>query len=83
MTGWELKAGTEAESLENSIYWHVLHGFLSLVSYMIQNHLPRGGNTHNGLGLPMSIINQENNLQTCPQAKLMEEFSLLWFPLPR
>ena len=28
-----------------------------------EDHQPRNGTTHNGLGSPMSIINQENSLQ--------------------
>lgn len=44
----------------------------SLLSYILQDHLPRGGPTHSGLGLSTSIINQENVPQSCPQAGLIE-----------
>lgn len=31
-----------------------------LLAYFIQDHLPRDGSTHNELGPPMSIVDQEN-----------------------
>jgi hypothetical protein len=33
-------------------YWLVPHGLLSLISYRTQDHQPRVGSTHNGLGPP-------------------------------
>lgn len=45
-----------------------------------QDHLPRDGTTHSKLGPFTSIINQENVLQTCQQANLMEVF-LYWLSL--
>jgi hypothetical protein len=36
-------------------YWLSLHGLLSLLSYRIQNHLPRDSTTHHGLGSLPSI----------------------------
>ena len=51
----------------NTAYWLVIHGLLSLLSYRTQHCLPRQGwHTHSGLGLPTSIITQENVLQICP-----------------
>ena len=38
----------------------VLTGLLSLLSYTIQAHLPRGGATHGGLDSPVPI-HQENS----------------------
>lgn len=35
-----------------------------------QDHFPRGGTIHNGLGLPTSITNSENALETCLQTNL-------------
>ena len=49
-------------------------GWLSILSYTIQNHLPRHSNTHNGLGLPTSVTNQENAPQPCLQANLVGAF---------
>jgi hypothetical protein len=45
--------------------------------------LPRGGTVYSGLGLPKSIMNQEEASQVCLQASLMGTFSLLWLPLLR
>jgi hypothetical protein len=45
--------------LNNAVYW-IVHGWLSLLSYPTQHHLPRGGTTYSGLGPPISISNQEN-----------------------
>lgn len=44
------------------------HGLFSLLSYTIQDGQPRDGNTHNGLGPPISIIDQENVPQAYLQA---------------
>lgn len=46
-----------------------------------ENHLPSGGTTRRGLGIPALISNQENALQVCPQGSLMEAISQLRFPL--
>jgi hypothetical protein len=48
-----LEVGNEAETMGESL-------LTSMLSYRTQNHLPRGGTTHCGLGLPTSIIHQEN-----------------------
>lgn len=67
-TGENLEAGTDAETMKE----HCLLACSSLLSYILQDHLPRGGPTHSGLGLSTSIINQENVPQSCPQAGLIE-----------
>jgi hypothetical protein len=36
-------------------YWLALHGLLSLLSYRTQDHQPRDGTTHSGLGPPPLI----------------------------
>lgn len=64
-SGQALKAGTEAEALEEHCLlacssWHSQPAFL-------QNHQHRGGTFHSGLDPPTSIIKQENtptNLST-------------------
>ena len=38
-------------------YWLTPHGLLSLLSYRPQDHQPRDGTTHNGLGSLQSTIN--------------------------
>jgi hypothetical protein len=67
----EVWAGTEAGAWRQKLMLRPLreaafclapHGLLSLLSYITQNHLLRGGATHNGLGPPLSMINQENIL---------------------
>lgn len=45
---------------------------LSLPFHTVQDYLSRSDTAHSGLGLPRSIINQENATQTCPQVSLME-----------
>lgn len=52
------EAGTEADAVEGFCFLVCSSWLFSLLSYRIQNCLPRGGTTHNGLGLPTSIINQ-------------------------
>lgn len=47
----------------NTAYWLASPGFLSLLSYTIQDHLPGDGTTYCELGLPASIANQENATQ--------------------
>ena len=37
-------------------YWLVPNGLLSLFSYRTQDHQPRSGPTHNGLGLPRQTL---------------------------
>jgi hypothetical protein len=53
------------------------HGLFSLLSYRTQDHQPRDGTTHNVLGPPTSIINQENGPTDLPTGNLMEVFSQL------
>lgn len=57
----------------------LLHGLLSLLSKATQDHLPRGGSAHNGLGPPTPII----TLKTCQQVGHTEAFSQLRVPVPR
>lgn len=58
-----------------------------LVAYSLcflqhKDHLAWGGIIPRGLDPLMSIISQENDLQICRQAKLMEAFTQLRFSLP-
>lgn len=53
-------------------------GLLILLSYTILDYT-----THTELGPPTSIIIQENSIQGCPQASLVEAFSCLNFPHPK
>lgn len=62
-------------SLRNSAYWFVPHGLLSLFAFITQDHLNWDGNAHNELDPFTSVINQENDWQTCQQANHMEPFS--------
>lgn len=54
-----------------------LTGLLSQLSYTNQDHLQRGCTAPSEVKPPALIINQENALQTCEQANLMETFSQL------
>lgn len=40
--------------------------WLSQPAYKTQDHHPRDGTTHNGIGSPVAIINQENAFQVYP-----------------
>lgn len=53
----------------STAYWFGPHGLLWVLSYTTQDYLVRGGITHRELGLPTSIINQENTLQNCLQSE--------------
>ena len=53
----QVRAGTWRQELmqkpwRGAAYWLALHGLLSLLSYRTQDHQPRDGPTHNGLGPP-------------------------------
>lgn len=43
----------------------LLTGLLSLLSYSMQDHLPRDWAAHSGLSPSTSIINQEHARQAC------------------
>jgi hypothetical protein len=47
-----LQAGADAEAMEGTVDWLAHHGLLGLLSYYIQDHQPRNGNTHDGLSPP-------------------------------
>lgn len=54
------KAGARRQELTQKpwrgvAYWLAHHGLLSLLSHRTQDHQPRHGITHNGLGPPISI----------------------------
>ena len=51
---------------------------LACLSYITQDHLPTGGTAPVLLVPFTSVINQENTLQTCVKANLMEPLSQLW-----
>lgn len=54
----------------------MLHtGLPSLLSYTIQNQLSRGGSTYSDLGLPLSVINQENAPKALPTGQSDEDNS--------
>lgn len=57
----------------------LLPGLLSLLSHTLQDRLPNDGIASGRHGVPTSIINQNNNPQTCLQATLMEVLSQLRF----
>lgn len=42
---------------------------LSYLSSRAQDHLPRNGAYHSGLGPPPSVINKDNSPKTCSQVK--------------
>ena len=64
---------TKAEAMEDQVLF-------GLFSYITQDYLPKGGTTHSG---PATTINQQNALQACPQASLVEEILQSMFPPPK
>jgi hypothetical protein len=77
-----LRAGTEAEAVEERCFLACSPWLLSLLFYAIQNHLPRSDTAHCGLGPPTSITNLENDPRVCPEASLVGAFYQLSFTLP-
>ena len=71
-----MKAGADAEAMEDAAYWLASHGLLSLLSYGIQDQQPRDGTTHNWAG-PSST---DHYLKNALQPSLMEAFSQLRLP---
>lgn len=53
--GLELKAGTEADAMEECCLLAFL--IVCSVGLITQDHQPKGGTTHSGLGTPILIIN--------------------------
>jgi hypothetical protein len=70
-----LEAEADTEAMEGAAYWPAPHGLLSLLSYRTQDHQPRDGNTHNGLGFLHQSLIKKTPYLTCLQPDLMERFS--------
>ena len=66
------EAGTDAEFMEEVLLIGLLlSGFLSMIPYTAQDHLPRGGvNSCIEIGSITSIINQGKAAQVCPMNNL-------------
>jgi hypothetical protein len=45
-----------------AVYWLAPRGLLNLLSHRAQDHQPRDGTTHNGLGSPPSITNYKKKI---------------------
>ena len=78
----EVKAGIWRHELmqrsrRSVAYWIASHGLFKRLSYSTQDHWPRVGTAHSGLGMLISITNQENVPQICLPAILMETFCQL------
>ena len=71
-----MEAGVDAEAMEGAAYCLVPCGLLSLLSYRTQDHQPRGGTTHNGLGPLKSLIKK----MPYRLANQIEAISQLRFP---
>lgn len=71
-----VRAGTQAGTEEGPESL----GLFSLHSHMTQDHLPRVGTVHIGLGPLKPIINQGNVSKTRPHANLMEANPQVKFP---
>ena len=55
--GRNLEAEADAEGMEGAVHWRVPLGLPGLLSYRTQDHQPRNGTTHSGLGRFPSITN--------------------------
>lgn len=64
-SGKNLEAEVKQNPWRNTAYWFAPHGQLS---YLTQDHEPRGGTTHSELGPATSFTSEESGPQTCPQA---------------
>ena len=42
--------------MEDTAYWLASSGLLSLLSYLIQDHLPTGGTIHSAWALPQQTL---------------------------
>ena len=79
-----IRVGTQGRNLRHELkhrsaaHWLAPLGLLSLLSYTIQDHSPRGGISHSGLGPLTLIITQEN--ATTGQSN--EHSSSIKVPLP-
>lgn len=67
--------------MQERCHW-LLTGSHSATFLTWMDCLPRDGSAHSGRGLPPTTSNQENALQTLPQANLMEAISQLKLPSP-
>lgn len=72
-----LEAGAVAEATEQCCLL-LTHDLLNLLSNRIQNHQPRAGTTHNNMGLPTSITNQENALHRLAYRLILQWHFLKW-----
>lgn len=66
----ELRQKLKQKTWKNPAGWLASLGLLSNFSYTVPTHLPEVGSTHNEVGLPPSIRNQENALQTSAPTSL-------------
>lgn len=71
----EVRAGTKQGRMQELIWRLAPHSLLSLFSYSAPDHQPRDRPTHNRLGLPTSIINQEKVSQACLRLVWLGAFS--------
>lgn len=78
-----LQAGTWRQEQRGNQRGLLLTNSLGLLSYTIQDHLPRSSTDHGALSLLTSIIHQENASHACLQASVMEVTLQLRFLFPR
>lgn len=82
----EAQAGTWHQELKQTPWRNTASclappGLLRLLSYALQDQLPRGCTTHNILGPPSSIISEKKCPTGLPQADLVGASSQFIFPL--
>lgn len=75
--GRNLEADTNTETVKENCYRLVPHGLLGLLSYTIQDDLPRHGHGHRALALQRGRVLSAP--QSCLQANPMQAFSKLVF----
>lgn len=57
--GRNLKAEPDTETTRDTAFWFAPYDFLILISYTIQDHLPRVCTNHSELDSPISSIHQD------------------------
>lgn len=62
------RAGASSQELKQRPCRSTAYWFAQSLSSILQDHQQKYGTAHSGLSPPISVINQENALQSCLQA---------------
>lgn len=67
----------------NTASWLASSALSNYLTSASQDHLPKTGDAHSGLGPPALVISQEKDLRPRPRHILIKAILQLRFPLPR